>query len=114
MVFHARLLVHASRKTSVGRGTATVVGIRSPFRGFSVSRNACNWTSTRRNAKQMTKANQFRTGTMLKLATPSCVAMSCASESGDAARARSSATTQKRHIGRLSAKLMRRLSRCTR
>jgi len=51
---------------------------------------------------------------MLKLATPAAVAMSCASESGDAARARSSATTQKRHIGRMSLKLMRRLSRWTR
>jgi hypothetical protein len=32
-------------------------------------------------------------GAMLKLATPSAVAMSSASESGDAARARSGATT---------------------
>ena len=59
-------------------------------------------------------AGQFRTGAMLKLATRSCIAMSCASESGDAARARSSATTQERHIGRLSVKVMRRLSRYTR
>jgi hypothetical protein len=114
VVFHARLVFHASGQTSVGRRSTTVVGIRSPFRGASVSRIACSGRRPGARQNRLTEANQLRTGTMLKLATPSAAAMSCASESGDAARVRSSATTQKRHIGWLSVKLMRRLSRSTR
>ena len=57
---------------------------------------------------------QFRTGTMLKLATPSDAASSSASKAGAAARARSSATTQNRQTGRLLSNVMRKLSFCTR
>jgi len=45
-----------------------------------------------RSRPALPMSNQFRTGTMLKLATPSEAASSCASSAGDVARARSRAT----------------------
>ena len=53
---------------------------------------------------------QLRTGTILKLATPSATDISCASNAGEVARLRSSPTTQNRQTGDLSENVILRLS----
>ena len=58
--------------------------------------------------------SQFRTGTMLKLATPAEDASSSASNAGDTARERSTATTLNLQTGRLSTEVIVRLSRSKR